>query len=345
MCQELAKAYEEEVFDLKALSAILEKQKQLWTMIGNHDRVFHAAYLVRFNGSFPNQHGAADEVGGKAFVYRSGNGKHPESVRDFTQRIKEKYPNSKVVNSAAAMDTLTDDTKEDEQLIQITTLSASSKQELEGGPFSWDTGSKRKAPLRMKKYYRENETDTYFYTNASQRKKNKKDNEFRSLWITKTFIVCQDVIPSMRRRVPVVSEKVVEFTPFQTAINNLVQKNGELSKTIETLQNDPTKSTHAISMELNGVLDAAVMGGVSKYREAFFDGTYLSAYPNETRIVGQFVDGLQQQMNIAKQGLEAYEKHAIDKLQPHVEHLKQCYKKQMVALSEFYKETEKYSSQ
>ena len=29
VCQELAKAYEEEVFDLKALSAILEKQKQV----------------------------------------------------------------------------------------------------------------------------------------------------------------------------------------------------------------------------------------------------------------------------------------------------------------------------
>ena len=267
-------------------------------MIGNHDRVFHAAYLVRFKGCFPNEHGGANEVGGKSFVYRSGNGKHPESVRDFTERIKKKYPNAEVVNSAAPIDTLTDDSKEDEQLIQITTLTPSSKQELEGGPFKWDQGSRKRAPLRMKKYYRENETETYYFTNANQRKKNKKDNEFRSLWITKTFIVCQDRIPSMRRRIPVISEKVVEFTPFQTAINNLVQKNGELSKTIETLENDPAKSTNAISMELNGVLDAAVMGGVAKYREAFFDGTYLTAYPDETRIVGQFVHGLKQQMEI-----------------------------------------------
>merc|ERR1719150_1796359 len=313
-------------------------------MIGNHDRVFHAAYLVRFNGSFPNQHGAADEVGGKAFVYRSGNGKHPESVRDFTQRIKEKYPTAKVVNSAAAMDTLTDDTKEDEQLIQITTLSASSKLEMEGGPFSWDTGSKRKAPLRMKKYYRENETDTYFYTNASQRKKNKKDNEFRSLWITKTFIVCQDVIPSMRRRIPVINEKIVEYTPFQTAINNLNSKNQEIEKIIEKLENDHTKSTNDISMNLNGILDAAVMGGVAKYREAFFDGTYLTENPTETKIVPKFVNTLKEQMSIAKTGLDSYEKYAIDALQPHIDHLKTCYKKQMIALSEFYKETQKYST-
>jgi hypothetical protein len=39
-----------------------------------------------------------------------------------------------VVNSAAPIETLTDDNKEDEQLIQITTLTPSSKQEMEGGP-------------------------------------------------------------------------------------------------------------------------------------------------------------------------------------------------------------------
>merc|ERR1712087_506688 len=136
--------------------------------------------------------------------------------------------------------------------------------------------------------------------------------------------------------------KVVEYTPFQTAINNLVQKNQQLSKTIETLQNDPAKSTNAISMELNGVLDAAVMGGVAKYREAFFDGTYLSEFPDEARLVANFVDGLKEQMFIAKEGLQAYGKHAIEQLQPHVVHLTQCYKKQMIALSDFYKETAKY---
>lgn len=178
-----------------------------------------------------------------------------------------------------------------------------------------------------------------------KKKKDKKDNDFRSLWITKTFIVCQDSIPSMRRRIPVISEKIVEYTPFQTAINQIIEKNGEILKIIERLENDPTKSTNDISMNLNGILDAAVMGGIAKYREAFFDGTYLSEFPNEKKIVEKFVITLKQQMLIAKNGLDCYEKYAIDALKPHVDHLKQCYKKQMIALSEFYKETQKYISQ
>merc|ERR1712003_615920 len=167
----------------------------------------------------------------------------------------------------------------------------------------------------------------------------KKDNEFRSLWITKTFIVCEDSIPCMRRRVPVVDEKIVEYTPFQTAINNLATKNEEVLKIIERLENDPSKSTNDISMNLNGILDAAVMGGVAKYREAFFDGTYMSEHPKEVEIVQEFVITLKEQMAIAKDGLDAYEKYAIDALQSHIDHLKTCYKKQNSALFDFFKET------
>ena len=337
VCQELAKALQEEIFDLKSLSAVLVKQSHLWKLIANQDRVFHSSYLVQFKGSpgkFSPQ--GEDDVDGRSFVYRSGDGKNPESVREFTQRMKRKYAEAKVVNADVK------DESEFAQLIQITTLTPSSREELEGGEFKWDSDKFVRAPLRLKKYYRENESSTYFYTQAVQKKKHKKDNEFRSLWITKTFIVCADSIPSMRRRVPVVDTKVVEYTPFQTAINNLIDKNGQLSKTIETLENDPKKSTNAISMELNGVLDAAVMGGVAKYREAFFDGTYLSEFPGEVRLVRHFVDGLKEQMFIAKEGLQAYGNHAIEQLQPHVDHLKQCYKKQMIALSDFYKETAKF---
>ena len=149
----------------------------------------------------------------------------------------------------------------------------------------------------------------------------------------------------MRRRIPVISEKIVEYTPFQTAINQISEKNGEVIKIIQRLENDPTKSTNDISMNLNGILDAAVMGGIAKYREAFFDGTYLSQYPNEIKLVSKFVDTLKQQMLIAKNGLDSYDKYSIDALQPHVDHLKACYKKQMIALSEFYKETQKYIQQ
>jgi len=38
-------------------------------------------------------------------------------------------------------------------------------------------------------------------------KAQKGDNEFRTLWITKVYLVSSDVIPSLRRRMPVIQEK------------------------------------------------------------------------------------------------------------------------------------------
>jgi len=60
------------------------------------------------------------------------------------------------------------------------------------------------------------------------------------------------------------------LSPLQTAVNNLNTKTQELLKLIEACENDPSHDIRSLSMSVNGVLDAAVMGGVTKYQEAFF---------------------------------------------------------------------------
>eukprot|EP01084_Bolivina_argentea_P006400 12128_1 len=181
VCQELSKAYQHQIFDLKALSSTLEKESHLWKLISNQDRVFHSSYLVRFRGITKDQT-PNDDITNKSFVYRSGKGKQTENIRDFTERIKRKYNylSPKVINSAAPIDQLytDDDKKLNKSFIQITTLTPSSTEELNGGEFKWDQSKYKNAPLRLKKYFRENETNTYFYTNAIQKKKKKK-----KIWI------------------------------------------------------------------------------------------------------------------------------------------------------------------
>merc|ERR1712130_366374 len=185
-------------------------------------------------------------------------------------------------------------------------------------------------PLRLKAYYRENELSVFYFTSmAKKSKKEKKEqNEFRSLWITKTFVVAEESIPSISRRVKVIETKTITFTPFETAINNIVDRSDVLQKIMNRLENDDlTRSTNNLSMNLNGILDAAVMGGIGKYKEAFFDGQYLKEYPHEIKNVHRFTDALKEQCVIAKRGLDLYEKYASEALQPHVDHLRGCYKK------------------
>jgi hypothetical protein len=51
------------------------------------DRIFRAFYRVKFLGA-----GFGADIRNKEFVYRSGNGANLESVKDFTDRIKKKFP-------------------------------------------------------------------------------------------------------------------------------------------------------------------------------------------------------------------------------------------------------------
>ena len=50
---------------------------------------------------------------------------------------------------------------------------------------------------------------------------------------------------------------------------------------------NPTMSINPLTMQLNGVLDAAVMGGTENYRKAFFTASYLEANPQNEGLVAE----------------------------------------------------------
>ena len=101
-----------------------------------------------------------------------------------------------------------------------------------GGEWKWD--QIKNAPLCLKAYYRENELRVFHYSSMLKKKDKKKKNvnEFRNLWVTKTFVVAEHSIPSISRRVAVVNSKIITFTPLETAINNIIERNHYLQKVI-----------------------------------------------------------------------------------------------------------------
>lgn len=49
-------------------------------------------------------------------------------------------------------------------------------------------------------------------------------------------------------------------------------------------------------MALNGVIDAAVMGGTAKYQEAFFSDGYILSNPDDQEYVEQLGDAIRKQV-------------------------------------------------
>ena len=70
----------------------------------------------------------------QSFVYRSGVRSKLETVRDFTDRIKSKFPDAITKNTGNPVPEEYLDPNFDGQFIRITTLQPSSREELEGKP-------------------------------------------------------------------------------------------------------------------------------------------------------------------------------------------------------------------
>jgi len=315
--KQLTYVYENVLFDLSKLADALQKQSTQWRLVANHDRVFLACYLVVYYGNFP------DELKGKSFVYRSGVDSKIENIKDFTDRIKSKFPDSTVKNSGNPVPDEYKDPGFEGQFIRITTLQVSSQEELQGEEDVWSIGNKKRAPLRVKKYFRNNHIDTFFYTFVHKDKKVKGENEFRSIWVTKTFVTCEDTIPSVRRRVPVKKLTQQLITPLQNAVNSISDKNVHVAGVVDTVHNDLQHNVSDLSMNLNGIIDAAVMGGITKYREAFFDGVYFASHPDEVPLGRQFKEALAEQLRVVESGMACFDEYCPESLTPLKEHLEE----------------------
>ena len=63
----------------------------------------------------------------------------------------------------------------------------------------------------------------------------------------------------------------IEISPVLNAVETVESKNKELDRIITRLSSDRSQSINPLSMILNGIIDAAVMGGIAKYEEVCTD--------------------------------------------------------------------------
>jgi len=87
-----------------------------------------------------------------------------------------------------------------------------------------------------------------------------------------------------------------------------------------------------LSMNLSGVIDAAVMGGVDKYRDAFFTGSYLAANPEHKEFVSQFAVAMEHQLAILDKGLKLFTAQCDETLKPLTIHLHTTLQKMNVSV-------------
>lgn len=326
-CKVLQEGYSEWLL-LEPSSALLRQQASFQDQIVSKERIFPAYYRVALfgNGFGPQK--------GQEFVYRSGNGANLEGVRDFTMRMQEKFKGATMINSS---DVIPEEktAPADARLVQITTLVPSSREEMANKPHNKDHLRGIVSP-RILAYYNQCETDVFTYTRVHSQNKDKNANEFKDLWLAKTYLITEEVLPGMKRCAAVIDRLIVLRPPIESAVVNIVTKNRELEDLIWKMQNadlTEAKKMHGpLSMNLSGVIDAAVMGGVDKYREAFFTGSYLEANPEHKEFVAQFAVAMEHQLVILDKGLKLFTAQCDETLKPLTLHLQTTLQKMNVSV-------------
>lgn len=89
-------------------------------------------------------------------------------------------------------------------------------------------------------------------------------------------------------------------------------------------------------MKLNGILDAAVMGGVTKYEKAFFTPEYLMNYKEDEQLINILKDLVASQIPLLDIGIKVHSARAPPSLTPLQLRFEDCFDKMKTHIEENY---------
>eukprot|EP00736_Rhodelphis_marinus_P004252 Rmarinus@m.2576 len=313
--RELKTIYETMLFDYNGLAQLLLKESEMVSKIAATDRFFAEYFRVGYYGK-----GFPEDVEGKEFIYR---GLELERLADFVSRIMSKWPAAEMLKSTEAVP---DSVKEAPgQYIIITTVQPADPAEVD----SLREPIPKEMPARLKKFRFHDNAKVFFFSRTYRKTKGKIANEFTDMWTANTFLVTRDSFPTIRRRSLIVDVHEHTLSPVENAIVNLEQKNEESRNLINTfsVHSDRQGDCGPLTMLLNGVVDAAVNGGVGKYQDAFLNASFARSDPANPQHAHTLRMCLKEQLQIIENGLELHKRICAADMLPLQDHLEMTFQK------------------
>uniref|UniRef100_A0A673JJY1 Dedicator of cytokinesis protein 3-like n=1 Tax=Sinocyclocheilus rhinocerous TaxID=307959 RepID=A0A673JJY1_9TELE len=298
LCRELAFQYES-LYDYQSLSWIRKMEAAYYDNIMEQQRLEPEFFRVGFYGrKFPFF------LRNKEFVCR---GHDYERLEAFQQRMLGEFPQAIAMQHPNQPDEGI--LQGDAQYLQIYAVTPVSE--------NIDVLQMDRVPDRIKSFYRVNNVRRFRYDRPFHKGPKDKDNEFKSLWIERTTLILTHPLPGISRWFEVDKRELVEVSPLENAIYVVENKNQELRTLISQYQHKQLHGNiNLLSMCLNGVIDAAVNGGIARYQEAFFDKEYISSHPEDTEKITQLKDLMQEQVHVLGVGLAVHEKLVHPEMRP-----------------------------
>ncbi|XP_058144291.1 dedicator of cytokinesis protein 3 isoform X1 [Dasypus novemcinctus] len=298
LCRELACQYES-LYDYQSLSWIRKMEASYYDNIMEQQRLEPEFFRVGFYGrKFPFF------LRNKEYVCR---GHDYERLEAFQQRMLSEFPQAIAMQHPNHPDDAI--LQCDAQYLQIYAVTPI--------PDYVDVLQMDRVPDRVKSFYRVNNVRKFRYDRPFHKGPKDKENEFKSLWIERTTLTLTHSLPGISRWFEVERRELVEVSPLENAIQVVENKNQELRALISQYQHKQVHGNiNLLSMCLNGVIDAAVNGGIARYQEAFFDKDYIVKHPGDAEKITQLKELMQEQVHVLGVGLAVHEKFVHPEMRP-----------------------------
>ncbi|KAI1296790.1 Dedicator of cytokinesis protein 4 [Halotydeus destructor] len=239
----------------------------------------------------------------KLFIYR---GLEYEKIGAFTSRLQNEFPQATIMTKSSPPDEAI--LSSPCQFIQIVSAKpiADTRPEFDG----------HEVPEKVTAYYLVNDVKTFVYDRPIHKGPMDKENEFKSLWVERTTLTISSKLPGILRWFEVTQKRVTEVSPLEHACETVENMNVELQKIITSYTSEPTKPISPLSMRLQGVIEAAVNGGVAKYQDAFFNSNYIRLHPDHLRYIKKLKMLILHKVRVLEGGLSLHGRLVPSNMQP-----------------------------
>ncbi|XP_034614167.1 dedicator of cytokinesis protein 4 [Trachemys scripta elegans] len=297
LCRKIAEQYES-YYDYRNLSKMRMMEASLYDKIMDQQRLEPEFFRVGFYGKkFPFF------LRNKEFVCR---GHDYERLEAFQQRMLNEFPHAIAMQHANQPDeTIFQAEAQYLQIYAVTPI-----------PESQEVLQREGIPDNIKSFYKVNHIWRFRYDRPFHKGTKDKENEFKSLWVERTTLILVQSLPGISRWFEVEKREVVEMSPLENAIEVLENKNQQLRTLISQCQTRQMQNINPLTMCLNGVIDAAVNGGVARYQEAFFVKEYILNHPEDGEKITRLRELMLEQAQILEFGLAVHEKFVPQDMRP-----------------------------
>ncbi|XP_029459966.1 dedicator of cytokinesis protein 5 isoform X2 [Rhinatrema bivittatum] len=305
--KELADMYENQLFDYEELGNLLKIQATFYENIMKAMRPQLEYFAVGYYGQ-----GYPSFLRNKIFIYR---GKEYERREDFNLKLLTQFP------SAEKMTSTTPPGEE---------VKASPKQHMQcfmvkpvmNLPPQYNN---KPIPEQTLNYYRANEVQQFQYSRPFRKGEKDPENEFATMWIERTTYTTAYKFPGILKWFEVKHFSTEEISPLENAIETMEATNEKIGNIVQQHAYDRTLPVHPLSLLLNGIVDPAVMGGLSNYEKAFFTEKYSQEHPEDQEKIEKLKHLIALQMPLLAEGIRIHGEKLTEQLRPLHQKLTMCF--------------------